>query len=444
MTVVVLALLVGTFVVLGFTQGPKLSSAQIDVGGVVAQSGQQLRLFANQAVATVDAEQVTVTPDAAATVSTSGDVIAVQFDEPLNYGTRYTVEVRDVTSVYVDHPATFNYTFETGSPAIHYLDRASAGSDADDEIIATRILDTDRTVLFAAPRIQDYAEFDTATAVVTLGDDDLSELSLVNSQGNVEPLTLPGDGIIENLHASQTGVLGFTFTSAGPTPEREFSDTLFSVDLNNSRIIQPVAGIDGNPMQVLDWEFIPVTGEIIAQSLDQSLFRLDPAVPGVILPLGQYLEFGTIASDGSAITVADPFGQVALSLVDGSIERLEASPLDGLLPSGGAVQVLPSGDRIQRVAIFDSESGRFRSELVYDDGTQSRELFGTIDDAGSIESFTVSPNSEYVAVETVPNVAASVSDGYPVGARSTTVTTVFVEIATGAVIKSVEGFRPTW
>jgi len=44
----------------------------------------------------------------------------------------------------------------------------------------------------------------------------------------------------------------------------------------------------------------------------------------------------------------------------------------------------------------------------------------------------------------VPNVAASVDDGYSVNPRSTSIATVFVDISTGAVVKSIEGFSVAW
>ena len=69
LTVVALSALCLVFLGLGYLQGPKLSSAQVDADAVVAQAGQQLRLFANQAVAQVGADQVTVTPAVPFTVT---------------------------------------------------------------------------------------------------------------------------------------------------------------------------------------------------------------------------------------------------------------------------------------------------------------------------------------------------------------------------------------
>jgi len=433
--------LVAVFAALGANQGPKLSSAQVDTDGVVSQSGQQLRLFANQAVATVTADQVSIVPDAPVAVTSSGDAIAVQFDQPLRYNTDYTVTVTGVTSQYVDTPATLDYSFRTGSPDLYYLDR---GTDSD-QIIRTSISETERTVVYSAPQIQDFAVFDAAVAVVTTDDSGLNALSLVNAQGNVESVALPGAGTLDLMRGNAaTGVLGFTFTGAEPTPEREYFDTLFTIDLNSTRLLTPVTGLDGAALEVLEWSFVPGSTRLIAQNTDQSLLSVDTAEPRDVLPLGQYVEFDSVSTDGSTVVVADPFGPLALDVADGTTRRLDPSPLDGDIPFGGTAQVLPDGRWLQQVAFFDETSGRFQSLVVVDDGDTSRAIFRTLNDAGSIERFQVSPNNQYVAIETVPDVEISETDGYAVNGRSTSITTVFVDIESGAVVKSIEGFDASW
>ncbi|MCY7300108.1 MAG: hypothetical protein LH616_12960, partial [Ilumatobacteraceae bacterium] len=110
----------------------------------------------------------------------------------------------------------------------------------------------------------------------------------------------------------------------------------------------------------------------------------------------------------------------------------------------GQTVVLSGGERIQKLALFDAEGGRFQSVLAVDDGTASSALFRTINDAGSIEQFTISPNEQFVAVEVVPDFATAVSDGYLFDARYTTTTTVIVEIATGRLVRSLDGFGLVW
>jgi hypothetical protein len=100
--------------------------------------------------------------------------------------------------------------------------------------------------------------------------------------------------------------------------------------------------------------------------------------------------------------------------------------------------------RLQSVAVANGDSTKFDVSLVVDDGKSSRILYQTPGDIGSIESVSVSPNSQYVAIEEIPDVSASVSDGYFRDARSTSIATVIVDIATGQMVRIVDGFAIAW
>ncbi|MET0990579.1 MAG: hypothetical protein ABWY54_08040, partial [Glaciihabitans sp.] len=442
LTVAVLVVMVAVFGGLGLNQGPKLASAQLDLELVTARADQQLRLFANQAVAAVEAEQVTVTPAAPVTVTTSGDVIALQFESPLLYNTHYTVSVEGVTSAYVEQPETLSYEFTTAAPSFHYLDR---GEDTD-EIIATSLTTDERTVVYSAPNIQDYAVFDGVIAVATTTDDGTSALVLVNADGNVEQVALPEVGIIDALQGDAgTGTLGFLLRPAAvdDTAADTTSATLFTVNLNAGRLLSPVVGLDGQPLAVIDWAVSPVTHQLLVFTVDQTLLSVDTTT-GLPLPLGQFTGLESVSTDGTTAVVTDPFGAVALSLLDGTTERLDPSPLEGQVPAGGRAEVVPTGGWVQQVADLDELTGRFKTALVFDDGDAGRIIYRTLNDEGSIGDFALSPNNQYVVVETVPAVAVAEPDGYPTNPRATTVTTVFIDISTGAVQRSVEGFRVSW
>ena len=443
-TVVILSVLCLVFLAIGFFQGPKLSEAQVDPALAIAQSGQQLRLFANQQVAAVEPDDVTITPAVPFTVTTSGDLIAVQFESRLHYDTEYTVSVGGVTSASGGTAATLEYTFSTGSQPILVLARGI--DDAQDEIVSVPISGGDRTVLYSAPDIQSFVSLGQSVVVVTAMDDGTSEIALVSLvDGTAERLTLPEPGTIGDLERlPATSIVGFTFTSVGTETARAFDDTLFTIDLESSRALEPVVGLDGAPLAVLAWRPMPQGATLIAQLRDQSVFLTTPGDAAATLPLGSYTSLGRISSDGTRMSVSDPFGAVIVTLDDLSEERVAPSPVDGEVAYSGELRVLNDGTRVQQVAILDIETGRFSTMLVHDDGGASRVLLRTIDDEGSIEGFTVSPNDQYVAVEVLPRVAEAVSDGTPVEPRPTSMTTVVVEIATGAVVTTVNGFSPRW
>jgi len=446
--VVVLAVLCAVFVTLGFVQGPRFEGGQVDTDRVVAAPAQQLRLFANQPLAEVGAEQVTVEPAAAFTVSVAGDAIAVQFTDPLDYATDYSVTVDGVTNTFDDQSARFEYAFRTGSPNVYYLDRGTEG--APDTIVRTGLAGTEREIVFSASEIQDFVPLGTLLVVATLTEDasgqPISALGLVSiADGTTEVLNLPQEGTVDKLRASNSGSLfGFTFTTAGDPIDGEYSDTLMWVDVAAGRTIAPVPALDGNPMSVFNWMFVPNSTSVVALTTDESALMVDTAVAGSALPLGQFSTLTGISADGSTLSVSDRYGAIALDLATLEQTRLPPSLYDGAVPYGGEALALPDHSRVQTIAVIDQEVGTFSSVLVLDDGEQSRKLFQTVNDQGQIDSFSISPNNQFVAVEVVPSVGDSVRDGYAVNERSTSVTTVIINLDTGAVVRSLEGFALAW
>jgi len=448
--VVALVLLVTAFAGLNYLQGPKLSSGSVDAARVVAQGGQQLRLFANQSIRDVVKKHVSVRPAVPFTVSTSGAVIAVQFTDRLRYGTKYSVRVTDVANAFQPRVSTFDYTFTTARAEIYYLDRAdpATGAGQDDSIIRTGLSGSERTVVYSAPRIQQFVVFAQAIALTTLGDEGTSSLSLVGlSSKLVEQIPMPGPGAIDELKGeSDAGLLGFVFTSSGPAISREFTSVLMRVDLSGDHAVAPVPDLAGKPLTVLGWGFLGGSTSIVAHGVDQTVFLIDTSKSAPPVPLGQYTELGRSSPDGKSIVVSDVFGKIALSVADGTKTRIPSLPIAGASTYGGGVVLLGRDvSRVQQVAVFDSATGgKFQSYLVYESGTTARILYQTKDDAGSIEDFSISPNGQFVAVNVIPDYALSISDGYPVDAQSTSIRTVIIDIASGAVVRSVEGFDESW
>ena len=436
-TVVALAALCAAFAALTLLQGPKLSSAQVDARAAITAPGQALRLFANTPVAEVSPSAVSITPALPFSVTTDGKIIGITFDLPLRYATDYTVSVAGVTSVSADQPSTLSYAFTTPAPSAYYLDRG----ETTDEIVRTRVAGNERTVVYSAPGIQNFALLGTSAVVSTDAGDGTSSLSLVSfDDGGVEPLALPVPGTIERLQsATDSGTFGFTFSSQ----DGAYVDTLMTLNLDAGRDIVPAAALDGSRLDVANWLFLPNGVSLVAQNLnDDSLLMLDTAT-GTILPLGTVSSLESLSTDGTTLGVTNPFGPVVLTLADLDDTEFAPSPIDGATPFPGEFQSTRDG-LVQHVVLVDYQTDVFENLLVFDDGKTSRELYRTIDDAGSIGRISVSPNDQFVAVEVVPNVETSVSDGRTVDPRSTSITTVFVSVETGAIVKSVAGFALQW
>jgi hypothetical protein len=440
--IAVLAVLVATLAVATFVQGPKLSSVQFDATGLVTKSAQQLRLFTNQNVAAITAKQVAIAPSVPFSVSSTGQVIALQFARPLRYATTYRVSIARVASAADGQSANLHYQLTTASPDLYYLRRS--GDSQPDQIVRTGIRSPVLHIAYSAKRITDFAVFTRALAVATLDAQGESSLAIIGSQGLVQSINLPGPGTVDLLHANtDTGILGFTFTSAGATTQRKYTNTLFTVDPNGTALPQPVKDPGGAPLSVLNWAFVPGSSELLAQGINQSLMLIDPAKADGITPLGNYLQVGSIAADGKSVDVSDVDGPLDLSFATVKTRRIVPSKLGDIHPFAGVATKLPGG-HIQLDSIYDPKTAGFTNHLVFDNGKEARELFHPPIATGSIEGYSVSPNGQYVAIVSNPDVPTSAADGYPLDGQPTSVTTYFVDITTGALIKSVTGFGTSW
>jgi LysM repeat protein len=366
----------------------------------------------------------------------------VQFTQPLAYGASYRVSVSGVVGLDDGQASTITTAFTTPTPHIYYLKRS--GSSAPDQIIRTDLRTPGSTTVFRAARISSFAVFPQALAVVTLDKQGESALEFVASDGTTESIDLPGPGTIDQVHGNaDTGVLGFTFTSAGAAPHRQYTDTLFMVNPAGTAVPTPVKALDGSPLSALSWFFVPASSELVVQDYNESVQILDTTNPKAVVPLGNYLQLDSIANDGKSIVAEDINGPVKVALPSGRTIRLTPSILKGARPLGGAAQVIPAG-WVQIDSTYDSKTQSFLERLAVDDGVTTREVFRTVNLRGEINSFSLSPNNEYVAIETTPDVSTSAPDGYAVNGRSTAVTTELVDLHTGRLVKDVEGFDLSW
>ena len=437
--VAVLTLVCAVLVAVSAVIGPRVESVSVDAQQVVLGAG-QLRFFANEQLG--EGASVTVNPAAGASVAVSANVLSVQFDRPLAYGTEYTVTATHVTNTSDAAAATFTHTFTTGDPALYYLTRSPAG----DEILSTsvRVSDEAPRVVYRADRIEQFVRCGDLLVVATDAADGTSALTLVSpSDGATENLALPAVGTLDTLQ-SYGSTIGFTFTTTDDEYDPTINHQLFTLDLAaSSRDVVPATGISGQPLGAQNWRFVAGTTTVIVHDLDSNLVSLDLAT-GAILPLGQVSSFDGISTDATAITVTDQLGLQRIDLADLARTPVQPSPVGGRKVLGGAASLLRDGLRTQVVAVENAQTGRFDSYIVRDNGTTATPIYQTVNHEGRIVDSYPSPNDQYLAIEVEPNVSDSVSDRYPINPRSTTITTVIVNIASGRLVRSVNGFDVSW
>ncbi len=454
MLVAGLSLVGAVFLILGAFQGPKLSTAQIDAARAVEQPGQQLRLFANQPVDEIDPAQVSVEPAAEIAVTVQNELVTVQFLDRLAWSTEYTVRVEEVTAPGRTVAGTMEHRFTTPDGELLYLDRG----EETDEVLRAGIGGAGRgDVLYSAPGIQRFALVENALLVArdapdaALGDEAPDEgaslIEIVNlDSGRTEEVRLPSAVRVESMIASPAGTTAaLVLTSVGvPAGEGEFQQSLVTLDLGGAREVQPVAGLDGALLRVRDAWFAGSGTGMLAHTLDGVLVQVDPEAGAPPLPLGDYREVYGPSSDGGSLSASDDFGGVLLDLASGEEERINPSLFEGDVVFAGETFVTAQGLRVQKVAVAALD-GSFTTLLVADDGGgASRLLARTIDDRGSLGDLALAPNDQYVAIEVTPVLDEAVSDDRIVDPQPTSVTIAVIEVATGAVVRTLEGFAPAW
>lgn len=437
--VTVLAVVCAAFVGLTYFQGPKAGETQVDTTAVVERPGQQLRVFANQALAHVDASQVVVTPAAAFTVQTSGDVVAVTFTGRLAYDTDYHVRVDGVSSVYQRQTSTLEARFSTPPATAYRLVRGTSG--ADDRIERAGLRGSDRTTVWSAPRIQAYEVFDSAVAVVT-DDGTQSSLSLVSLDGAaVETLPVPeAPGLITRFAADRaTTTLAFSFRPTGSDVE-----TLYTLPLQGERAVAPVLGLSGQPVEPTDWAFVPGEDDVVVQAVDDSVSVIDLSGVDPVRPVGTYSLLQGVSLDGTTLIAASAIASMVVDLATGDERPRAPAPVDGVLPFAGPLVALDPGHVVQQVSVPSDDGLTYRTLVVADDGATSRTLWQPPSASGVIEGFDVSPNGQYLAVQSVGDATTPTDYSYTIDPVADGVTTTIVEIASGAVVASYEGFDTSW
>lgn len=433
--------------------GPRLTDTSIDTSAVVTKANQRLVLETNQQLAEVTADQVTVTPASSVQVQTTNDTVIVVFSQPLDYDTEYTVAVTGVTGPFPDRVSTLSTSFRTSESPLYVLSRAPAlpgeTTKAPDRIVRTTVGSAETTTVFTAPYIQAFVPTGDELAVVTLADDLTSRLNLVRADGKSAELTLPGTGTVQDLQASTvSATLGFRFSSVPGAPGTEYDNTLFLLDLTRGTL-STVDGLDGAPVQAISWGFLAGRSELVAQIFDTTILLVDPAAGTAAIPIGQFPNLNAFAPDGVRIAVSDQDRQYVLDLSTGTEEAIVPQDVAGTTPYTAELHFLTGGEGyVQRVAEFDQATGRVQQHLTLVTGEPGAEVSRVVYEPAlaneTIVGFDLSPNDQYLAVQTVPNSDTQVSDGYPVGAQATTATVVFVDLDTGAITRSIVGMATTW
>jgi hypothetical protein len=443
-TVGILGVVAAGLAVAGAFRGPHLDDAGVAAETALERAGQRLVLQADQAIDPVDASHVHIEPTVPIEVSSEERSITIRFTGMLRALTEYRVTAA-VTGSATGVSGTLEHAFTTPDLDIAVLVR---DLEAADEVRARSVSGAETTTLFAADRIQEFARLRDGVAAIVLDDEGANGRLVIAPEGEqlTQEVTLPGPGRLHQLRASDTtDRLGVLFTAADSGgPDAPLAQLLLLDRLDPSGVVRPVTGLDGRPLSVISWRFVPGTPYLVVQAFDQSMLLVDTTtLDAAPVPLGDHAELRGFLPGTLRLVVADPQSGSTIDLESGQTTPL-VLPDDRLDESSypGKIVVL-ADDRYVEVASRPAAGEGFvlDYEVLHVSADAVEVIFDP--DAGvPIRDICLSPNGQYLAVELQD--PEGEPDGYPNVSGRTLSTTYFVDLETGQANRAVAGFASSW
>jgi hypothetical protein len=438
-TLAVLTVSATGLTIAGAFRGPHLNDAAVAAGTALERAGQRLVLHADQAIATVGPDDITITPAVPVEASSDGRAITIRFTGMLRARTEYRVEA-NVVGASTGVRGVLTYAFTTPDLEIAVLARDLEGPD---QVRQGTVSGGHDVRLVATDRIQEFALTRDGIGAIVLdgsGADGRLSFALAGDE-QLQEFPLPGPGRLRDLHGSTTtGLLGVIFTA---DDDEDAGSQLLLVDpFGTDGVARPVTGLDGEPVSVLDWRFVPGTAYLVAQTFDQSLLLVDTASPDIPpTPLGEHAELRGFLPGSLTLVVADPLSGSTIDLQSGETTQL-ALPDDRLSADDypGAIALLDDDRYAEIVSRPDADFVLdYRVLLV---GTGGVETLYDPEPGVAVTRICLSPNGQYLAVEVQD--PDGESDGYPSLTGRTGTTVRILDVDTGETAGSIAGFAASW
>ncbi|MGW8429701.1 hypothetical protein ACWGJ9_01120 [Curtobacterium citreum] len=411
--------------VIGAQQGPRLREVTYDPSGLVSRPAQRVILTANQALQRVSAGDVTVTPAAAHTVTSSGNTIAVEFAGPLAYDRSYEIAVAGVRAPGQPATSELRTTIRTGSTDVLALVPATsrtsgtsgtsgtsstAGSAGKDRIVRRSLDAGGATTVYQAADITEYARLGRSLVVVS-GTDGRSAVDIVSLAGGVqdpsapvEHLTLPtAEGRVTALHVADDGA-SFGFEYADTTTGQSRDVGLYVVDMTGTHLPTAVAA-DGKPtagavpMTVAQWAYVPRTERALVRTGSDDLVLVDVSGQTDPVRLGSATYLHGFVGTGTTAVVETGTGVVRLDLTDGKRTPLAAPPGSTDAAYLGRIAQLDE-DTYVRVVGDVRPDGTLAQQILRVDASRASRLPVVVPADASITAVCPSPNGQFLAVAT--------------------------------------------
>lgn len=401
-TLGVLALATTGLGVAGALRGPQLDDAAVAAADAIQRTDQRLVLRADQNLEPVDGDDVRIDPAVPVEVTSDGATITLRFTGMLRALTEYRVTV-DVTGAGSGVDARLEYRFATPDLEFALLAGSESGSDEVRRVAATT---GETATIYRADGIAEFAELSYGLALALENENGVPSRVVIAPEGEslVQEVTLPGEGRVSELHAaSRTDLLGFVFTSTDQTrADARLAQLLLLDPVAGSPIPAPVTGLDGEPLSVLDWTFVPGTPYLVVQAFDQSILLVDTTSDAPPVPLGEHAELRGFVPGTVTLVVADPLSGSIVDLSDGATTVLDL-PDDGRAESDyrGDLVVLDQVSYLEAVSRPTGDTGFLLDYEVLAVTREGTTVVADPEPGVFVRGLCLSPNAQFVAIQLV-------------------------------------------
>lgn len=442
---VALAAVLGTLILVGgglgavsLTQGPRITTVQVNPTQAIESSGSRVILTANQALATIDASQVSVKPSVPFTLDAAGRGIGVRFTVPLDDDTTYTVTVKNAVGAEGGPSANLTATFTTPPSVIFLLKREAKG---DDTIFRTDLTGEQAVPVFSADKINDFRATSTRL-VVAVEEGGSSKLFVMNRDGSKpRELELPGEGYVGAIQVSDRGgYVGYNYS------DKELSDTKGRASV---LVTQSLSGKDkpvvtkvgGDEASIVDWQFVPDSAAVLFIDFDGALSLIDRSADTGVQSLGLAISIQGVSRGTYTAIVQRVDGTVVeLDLTSGTEKPLAASEPD----YGIATTITPyPGGTLRHVAAIGADGLPMGQAIIRVNDKGKAEPLAEVGSKESIVQACASPSGQYAAVVIAPDLANNPYDRMLLPLPKTLETHV-IDLDSGKQIVALTGFDASW
>jgi hypothetical protein len=431
--------LVGTGLgIVSLLQGPRLSEVQVDPEQAIESSGSRVILTANQALAAIDPEQITVEPAVPFTVDASGRGVGIRFTVPLDDSTEYTVRVAGVTGAGGGPSTDLSTTFSTPASNIFLLRR---DADKDDTIFRTDLSGENAVPVFSHDQINDFRATSTQL-VVSVEEGDGSRLLVMDRDGtNERELKLPGAGYVGAIQVSERGgLVGYSYSDRELSDDEGRASVLVTQSLSGDDDPQ-IIEVDDKEASVFAWQFVPDSAAVLFIDFDGALSLVDRSSDTGVQSLGLAANIQGISRGTYTAIVERLDGAVVeLNLADGTEVPLAASDPD----FGIASTITPYPGGTLRHVVQRDAGGIPTGQAVVrvdDDGTATPLV--EVPSTDSILQACASPSGQYAAVVIAPDMTDNPYDEMLLPLPQN-VETHLIDMESGKELVALTGFDASW